>query len=239
MHCTEASAGIYEYKALEARLPWIHMAVYDTYIYNYQIYSNIPPQSQREHRRRWDWRRSRKQKPTDWHPPAVGTSVRCRHCDWRENRRVTHADGSPLCWCRCNRTGGWIAVVEDVVRRVAVVDVGLSRLSRIRSHTGSRGRSRGVVRTVARRGSHHGRRGRRVEAVEKGVNAEVDAVRSRRARRSRVCQARKCLGGRWHTPVLPIPDVGGRVHHQVSLSEGPAEKASTTVAGAKCHSKRC
>jgi hypothetical protein len=29
----------------EARLPWIHMAVYDTYIYNYQIYSNIPPQS--------------------------------------------------------------------------------------------------------------------------------------------------------------------------------------------------
>jgi hypothetical protein len=50
------------------------------------------------------------------------------------------------------------------------------------------------VRTVAQRGSHHGRRRRRVEAIEKGVDAEVDAVRSRRARRSRVCRARKCLG---------------------------------------------
>jgi hypothetical protein len=50
------------------------------------------------------------------------------------------------------------------------------------------------VRTVARRGSHQGRRRRRVEAVEEGVDAEVDAVRSRRVRRTRVCQARKHLG---------------------------------------------
>jgi hypothetical protein len=49
------------------------------------------------------------------------------------------------------------------------------------------------VRTVARRGSHQGRRRRRVEAVEEGVDAEVDAVSSRRARCSRVCQARKRL----------------------------------------------
>ena len=38
------------------------------------------------------------------------------------------------------------------------------------------------------------RRRRRVEAVEERVDAEVDAVRSRRARHSRVCQARKRLG---------------------------------------------
>ena len=41
MYCIEASAGIYESTRLGgARLPGIHMAVYDTYIYNYQIYSN-------------------------------------------------------------------------------------------------------------------------------------------------------------------------------------------------------
>ena len=31
---------IWEYKTWGARLPGIHMAIYDTYIYNYQIYSN-------------------------------------------------------------------------------------------------------------------------------------------------------------------------------------------------------
>ena len=51
MYCIEASAGIYEYMTWGARLPGIHMAVYDMYIYNYQIYSNTPPQSQREHRK--------------------------------------------------------------------------------------------------------------------------------------------------------------------------------------------
>jgi hypothetical protein len=31
---------IWEYRTWQARLPCIHMVVYDTYIYNYQIYSN-------------------------------------------------------------------------------------------------------------------------------------------------------------------------------------------------------
>jgi len=52
LYCIEASAGIYKYKTWGARLPVIHMAVYDTNIYNYQIYSNTPPQSQREHCKR-------------------------------------------------------------------------------------------------------------------------------------------------------------------------------------------
>jgi hypothetical protein len=39
--------------------------------------------------------------------------------------------------------------------------------------------------------------------------------------------------GRWHAPVLPILDVRGRVHHQVTSSEGSTEEASTTVTGAK------
>jgi hypothetical protein len=33
-----------------------------------------------------------------------------------------------------------------------------------------------------------------------------------------------------HTPVLQIPDVQGRVHHQAPSSEGSVEKASTTLA---------
>jgi hypothetical protein len=51
----EASAGIYESTWLGVQdYPRIHIAVYDMYIYNYQTYSNIPPQSQREHHRWWD-----------------------------------------------------------------------------------------------------------------------------------------------------------------------------------------
>jgi hypothetical protein len=37
-----------------------YMVVYYTEYIAYQIYSNIPPQSQREHHRRWDWRISRR-----------------------------------------------------------------------------------------------------------------------------------------------------------------------------------
>ena len=39
MYCIEASVSIYEYMTWGARLLGIHMTVYDTYIYNYQIYS--------------------------------------------------------------------------------------------------------------------------------------------------------------------------------------------------------
>jgi hypothetical protein len=45
--------------------------------------------------------------------------------------------------------------------------------------------------------------------------------------------------GRRQAPVLPIPDVQGRVHHQVPLFEGQAKKASTTVIGTKWQSRRC
>jgi hypothetical protein len=64
------------------------------------------------------------------------------------------------------------------MRRVVVVDVELSRLPRVRSCTGSRGRSRRRREDSGVKGSHQGRRGRRVEAVEETVDAEVDAVRS-------------------------------------------------------------
>jgi hypothetical protein len=41
MYCIEASTGIYESTRFGGvRLPGIHMAVYDMYFYDYQIYSN-------------------------------------------------------------------------------------------------------------------------------------------------------------------------------------------------------
>ena len=52
-----------------------------------------------------------------------------------------------------------------------------------------------------------------------------------RATYARVCQARECAGDDGHAPVLPIPDVQGRMHNQTPSPGGPAEKASMAVAG--------
>ena len=38
-----------------------------------------------------------------------------------KTHKVAQADGNPLCLCRDSRAGGRVAMVEDVVRRVAVV----------------------------------------------------------------------------------------------------------------------
>ena len=54
-----------------------------------------------------------------------------------------------------------------------------------------------------------------------------------RATHARVCQARERIGDDGHAPVLPIPDVQGRMHNQTPLPGGPAEKASMAVAGAE------
>ena len=54
-----------------------------------------------------------------------------------------------------------------------------------------------------------------------------------RATHTRVCQARECVGDDGHAPVLPIPDMQGRMHNQTLSSEEPAEKASMAVAGAE------
>ena len=64
------------------------MAVYDTYIYNYQIYSNTPPQSQREHRKWWDWRRGRKQKPAPPGGSAQASAPACLRRRWVPPRRI-------------------------------------------------------------------------------------------------------------------------------------------------------
>jgi hypothetical protein len=61
------------------------------------IYSNIPPQSKREQR---------------------------GHLDWRRNRQECSTRDSPLCHSRCSQSEGCErAVVDEVVRRVAVVDI--------------------------------------------------------------------------------------------------------------------
>jgi len=54
MYCIEVSGGAVYMRVqdLGGKAPGIHTAVYDTYIFNYQIYSNTPAQSQREHRKR-------------------------------------------------------------------------------------------------------------------------------------------------------------------------------------------
>ena len=54
-----------------------------------------------------------------------------------------------------------------------------------------------------------------------------------RATHARVCQARERIGDDGHTPVLPIPNVQGRMHNQTPSPGGPTEKASMAVAGAK------
>ena len=54
-----------------------------------------------------------------------------------------------------------------------------------------------------------------------------------RATHARVCQARERIGDDGHAPVLPIPDVQGRMHNQTPSPGGPAEKASMAVAGAE------
>jgi hypothetical protein len=51
------------------------------------------------------------------------------------------------------------------------------------------------------------------------------------ATHAQVCQARECAGDDGHAPVLPIPDVQGRMHNQTPSPGGPAEKASMAVAG--------
>jgi hypothetical protein len=120
-------------------------------------------------------------------------------------------------------------VVDDAVRRVAVVDVELSRLPRVRSRTGSRGRSKrrredgGAkgkppgTKTATRRGSR--KRGSMSKLMQSGADGRDGPEFARTPR------------GRWHALVLPIPDVRGRVHHQALSSEGSAEKASTAVTG--------
>ena len=54
-----------------------------------------------------------------------------------------------------------------------------------------------------------------------------------RATHARVCQARERIGDDGHAPVLPIPNVQGRMHNQTPSPGGPAEKASMAVAGAE------
>ena len=52
-----------------------------------------------------------------------------------------------------------------------------------------------------------------------------------RATHARVCQARERIRDDGHAPVLPIPDVQGRMHNQTLSPGGPAEKAPMAVAG--------
>ena len=54
-----------------------------------------------------------------------------------------------------------------------------------------------------------------------------------RATHARACQARECIGDDGHAPVLPIPNVQGRMHKQTPSPGALAEKASMAVAGAE------
>ena len=54
-----------------------------------------------------------------------------------------------------------------------------------------------------------------------------------RATHARVCQARERIGDDEHAPVLPIPNVQGRMHNQTPSPRGTSREASMAVAGAE------
>ena len=66
---------------------------------------------------------------------------------------------------------------------------------------------------VAQWRRHRRRRWRRVEAVVEGAMPK-SMQSGHRATHARVCQARERIGDDGHAPVLPIPDVQGRMHNQ-------------------------
>ena len=124
-----------------------------------------------------------------------------------------------------------VAVVEEVVRRVAVVDGELSRSPMVRSRTGSRGRTRkrhggGVTETTPEMKTAT-RRGSRRESMPQSTQTR------HRATHPRVCQTRECIGGDGTHRCCQDRTCEGECTTKTPLSEGPAEKASTTVAGAE------
>ena len=115
-------------------------------------------------------------------------------------------------------------MVDDAMRRVAVVDVAVEIAdAEVVAHEAAG--AQGSAKQWWRGGAVDDdgivmRRGRR----------EGDAVKPPRPRRVPGLPGPVARRGRRHAPVLPIPDAQGRAHNQVAECRGPAEEVSTTVA---------